>query len=137
MNKKCPWCGSEKAQIHLWLKDEFLTKEDFQIYECLQCGLLYTDPRPDQEKIGQYYKSEEYYSHQENTKGFIPKIYETVKSINLKKKYKIAANGRRFHPNDGEKRLELYWRGAIRTSKIHRVKKDKSQNDKPRTFGRT
>ncbi len=92
MNKKCPWCGSEKAQIYLWLKDEFLTKEDFQIYECLQCGLLYTEPRPDKEKIGQYYKSEEYYSHQENTKGFIPKIYETVKSINLKKKYKIAAN---------------------------------------------
>ena len=93
MNKKCPWCGSEKAQINLWLKDEFLTKEDFHICECLNCGLLYTMPRPDKEKIGAYYKSEAYYSHQENKKGFIPKVYERVKSINLKHKYRLATNG--------------------------------------------
>ena len=39
---KCPWCNSEKTQIHLWLKDEFLTNEEFEIYECHQCGLLFT-----------------------------------------------------------------------------------------------
>ena len=93
MNNKCPWCGSGKAQINLWLKDEFLTKEDFHICECLNCGLLYTMPRPDKEKIGAYYKSEAYYSHQENKKGFIPKVYERVKSINLKHKYRLATNG--------------------------------------------
>ena len=93
MNNQCPWCGSDKAQINLWLKDEFLTKEDFHICECLNCGLLYTMPRPDEEKIGNYYKSEEYYSHQENKKGFIPKIYEKVKKRNLKHKYKIATEG--------------------------------------------
>ena len=93
MNNKCPWCESEKAQINLWLKDEFLTKEDFHICECLNCGLLYTMPRPDKEKIGAYYKSEAYYSHQENKKGFIPKVYERVKSINLKNKYRLATSG--------------------------------------------
>lgn len=91
---KCPWCNSEKTQIHLWLKDEFLTNEEFEIYECHQCGLLFTEPRPSKEKIGEYYKSEEYYSHKENKKGFIPKIYEFVKSINLKHKYKLATNGK-------------------------------------------
>ncbi len=90
MNNKCPWCGSDKAQINFWLKDEFLTKEDFHICECLNCGLLYTMPRPTKEKIGAYYKSEEYYSHQENKKGFIPKLYERVKKINLKYKYHLA-----------------------------------------------
>ena len=93
MNNKCPWCGSEKAQINLWLKDEFLTKEDFHICECLNCGLLYTMPRPDKDKIGLYYKSEAYFSHQENKKGFIPKVYERVKSINLKHKYRLATSG--------------------------------------------
>ena len=93
MNNKCPWCGSDKAQINLWLKDEFLTKEDFHICECLSCGLLYTMPRPNKDKIGEYYKSEEYYSHQENKKGFIPKVYEAVKKVNLKHKYKLATNG--------------------------------------------
>ena len=93
MNNKCPWCGSDKAQINLWLRDEFLTKEDFHICECLNCGLLYTMPRPSKDQIGAYYKSEEYYSHQENTKGFIPKVYERVKKVNLKHKYKLATNG--------------------------------------------
>ena len=93
MNNKCPWCGSAKAQINLWLKDEFLTKEDFHICECLNCGLLYTMPRPSKEKIGEYYKSEEYYSHQENNKGFIPKLYEKVKKVNLKHKYELATKG--------------------------------------------
>lgn len=94
MNNKCPWCGSDKAQINLWLKDEFLSKEDFHICECLSCGLLYTMPRPPKEKLGEYYKSEEYYSHQENTKGFIPKVYEAVKKVNLKHKYQIATEGK-------------------------------------------
>lgn len=93
MNKKCPWCESEKTQFHLWLKDEFLTQEEFQIYECLKCGLLFTDPRPGKSAIGKYYKSNEYYSHQENKTGFIPKLYESVKSVNLKKKYKMATKG--------------------------------------------
>lgn len=93
MNNKCPWCDSEKAQINLWLKDEFLTKEDFHICECLNCGLLYTTPRPPKEKIGAYYKSDEYYSHQENKKGFIPKLYEAVKKTNLKHKYHLATEG--------------------------------------------
>ena len=93
MNNKCPWCGSDKAQINLWLKDEFLTKEDFHICECLNCGLLYTMPRPDKDRIGDYYQSEEYYSHQENKKGFIPRLYESVKKINLKHKYEIATKG--------------------------------------------
>ena len=93
MNNKCPWCGSDKAQINLWLKDEFLTKEDFHICECLSCGLLYTMPRPSKDKIGEYYKSEEYYSHQENKKGFIPKLYEKVKKVNLKHKYELATKG--------------------------------------------
>lgn len=79
--------------MHLWVKDLFLTQEPFQIHECLSCGLLFTEPRPDAEHIGKYYQSEEYYSHQENKKGFIPKVYEAVKKINLKHKYKLATKG--------------------------------------------
>ena len=50
-------------------------------------------PRPSKDKIGDYYKSEEYYSHQENKKGFIPKVYEKVKKKNLKHKYALATKG--------------------------------------------
>lgn len=94
MNDKCPWCGSENAQLHLELKDLFLTQEPFKILECKECGMLYTTPRPNKDEIGRYYKSEEYYSHQENKEGFIPKVYEKVKSVNLKNKYGIATEGK-------------------------------------------
>ena len=93
MKKNCPWCDSDKTQMHLWVKDLFLTGEAFEIQECLKCGLLFTEPRPDPNSIGKYYQSEEYYSHQENKNGFIPRIYETVKGFNQKKKYKLATKG--------------------------------------------
>ena len=94
MNEKCPWCGSENARLYIELKDLFLTQEPFKILECKECGLLYTTPRPNKDEIGRYYKSEEYYSHQENKEGFIPKVYEKVKSVNLKNKYGIATEGK-------------------------------------------
>ena len=94
MSDKCPWCQSEKAHKHLSLKDYFLTQEPFEILVCEDCGLLYTTPKPTDEKIGDYYKSEAYYSHQENKKGFIPRVYEAVKSVNLKHKIAIATQGK-------------------------------------------
>ena len=89
----CPWCGTPSDKLHLKLKDYFLSKEDFEIMECPQCGLLYTIPRPSPDEIGKYYKSDEYYSHQQNQKGFIPRIYEKVKTINLKHKVSLAIDG--------------------------------------------
>lgn len=94
MSNKCPWCQSEKAHTHLSLKDYFLTQEPFEILVCEDCGLLYTTPKPTDEKIGDYYKSEAYYSHHENKKGFIPRVYEAVKSVNLKHKIAIATQGK-------------------------------------------
>ena len=94
MSNKCPWCQSEKAHLYLSLKDYFLTQEPFEIMVCEECGLLYTTPKPSDEKLGDYYKSDDYYSHQENKKGFIPRVYETVKSVNLKHKIAIATQGK-------------------------------------------
>lgn len=90
MNTKCPWCESEKTQMHLWVKDLFLTQEAFEIHECLKCSLLFTEPRPNPQEIGKYYQSNEYYSHQENNGGFIPRVYEAVKKVNIRHKAKMA-----------------------------------------------
>ena len=93
MNKNCPWCDSDKTQMQLWVKDLFLTQEAFEIHECMKCGLLFTEPRPKPEEIGKYYQSDEYYSHKENKQGFIPRIYESVKKVNLKRKVNMATDG--------------------------------------------
>ena len=89
----CPWCKSEDTHPYLEVKDLFLSQETFAVLQCDHCGLLFTDPRPDAEHIGAYYESDEYLSHQENKKGFVPKIYERVKTINLKNKRKMALQG--------------------------------------------
>lgn len=74
------------------VKDYFLTQEEFELFQCDHCGLVFTVPRPAPEVIGNYYKSDEYYSHQQNSKGFIPKIYERVKSVNLRGKVAMATS---------------------------------------------
>ena len=105
MNTTCPWCGSEKSHLNLQLKDYFLTQEPFEIVECDDCHLLYTTPRPAADEIGKYYQSENYYSHQENKKGFIPRLYEAIKKVNIKHKFEVATNDLKLE--SGGKMLEI------------------------------
>lgn len=86
----CPWCNNTAVEPYLHVMDDFLTQEEFDIFECPHCHLLFTDPRPAPSKISAYYESKEYYSHQENKSGFIPKIYEAVKKVNLQHKVSLA-----------------------------------------------
>ena len=86
----CPWCGKPSENRFLRLKDYFLSQEEFDIFECPNCGLLFTEPRPEPSEIGKYYLSDEYYSHQQNKSGFIPRLYEWVKTFNLRNKVKMA-----------------------------------------------
>ena len=44
--------------------------------------------------IGKYYKSEDYLSHNEHKKGLVPWIYNRVKKINIRNKYKLAIGNR-------------------------------------------
>ena len=99
MSKKCPWCNSENNHQFLKLKDYFLTQEDFEILECNECKLLFTSPCPEPDKIGNYYKSEDYLSHNEEKKGLFAKIYNKVKKINIKNKFNITVNGQQSTVN--------------------------------------
>ncbi len=99
MNPRCPYCQSDSSDLHLKLKDYFLTQEDFEIYRCPHCGLLFTWPRPNDSELGRYYKSDDYLSHNESKKGIIPFIYNRVKRVNIKNKFNIAttaAKGKRM-----------------------------------------
>ncbi len=93
MSVKCPFCKSENTMSYLELKDYFLSQEDFEIVKCNNCKLLFTSPRPDKSVIGNYYKSEDYLSHNEHKKGVVACIYNQVKKINVKTKFKIATQG--------------------------------------------
>lgn len=90
MIHNCPFCKSENTRQYIKLKDYFLTKEDFEIFECDDCKLLFTTPRPSSSEIVRYYKSDEYLSHNENQKGLMPCLYNWVKKRNIKNKFKVA-----------------------------------------------
>ncbi|WP_186279884.1 class I SAM-dependent methyltransferase [Fluviicola chungangensis] len=68
------------------MKDHFLSKEEFKLELCDSCSLLFTNPRPSLDRIGDYYKSEAYVSHSSTKKGFVNKVYGWVRTYTLKKK---------------------------------------------------
>ncbi|MCZ2278353.1 MAG: class I SAM-dependent methyltransferase [Bacteroidia bacterium] len=82
----CPVCKSLSAAF-LKVKDFTVSHETFSIAACMGCGLKFTNPRPDLDSIGSYYKSEEYISHSGSGKGLIPRIYRLVQGYNLNLKY--------------------------------------------------
>ncbi len=90
---KCPWCDSPDIRQGSKIHDYFLTREEFSLFSCNSCGLVFTNPRPKLENLGLYYQSDKYYSHTSSQGGIIPFIYRKVKEINLKTKFKQVTTG--------------------------------------------
>jgi len=88
MQKSCPICLSDTLIPALHIQDYFLTQEEFDILQCTNCEVLITKPFPSADKMGGYYDSGEYFSHGGNEKGLIPKVYNSIKEVNIKNKYK-------------------------------------------------
>ena len=87
----CPLCKSELKTIFT-TKDYLVSGEKFDIEECSNCRLRMTNPFPDKEKIGNYYESDAYISHAEESKGIFDSIYNMVRSYMLGRKRKIVEN---------------------------------------------
>lgn len=52
----CILCGSNGSRILFKKKDKFgITDDEFCVVECLECGLLFVNPRPSEEEIGKFY----------------------------------------------------------------------------------
>lgn len=97
--KKCVVCRGDDFSLHVQLKDHMITQEEFSIVTCNNCGFHFTNPIPEQDKIGAYYKSEEYVSHSSSNKGLINFLYNKVRNKTLQDKVrwvKNAVNGNRL-----------------------------------------
>jgi SAM-dependent methyltransferase len=86
----CPVCGHTHFTPFLTAKDHTVSKEQFQILECKECGFVFTNPRPLQENLGKYYKSTAYVSHSDTSDGIINKLYKQVRKITLNQKYNLV-----------------------------------------------
>jgi 2-polyprenyl-3-methyl-5-hydroxy-6-metoxy-1,4-benzoquinol methylase len=86
----CPICGSVERGAFLTCTDFTVSKETFAIVSCKGCGFKYTNPRPDDSALGEYYKSENYISHSNTSKGIINYLYQHVREITLKRKLRLV-----------------------------------------------
>lgn len=87
--KNCLVCGSEQQSIYLKCIDYLVSKNEFSLVQCDKCGFVYTNPRPAIEEIGSYYKSEKYYSHSDDNKSIVSRVYNTIRKINIKRKLSL------------------------------------------------
>lgn len=87
----CPSCGGTHLDVHSTVVDHFLTKELFVLKRCNTCSFLFTTPRPSLDKIGEYYKSEDYVSHSSTKKGLVNTVYGWVRNYTLKQKTKLIS----------------------------------------------
>lgn len=90
--EECVVCSSKEQKVFLKVKDHMITKEVFNIVECQNCGFHFTSPIPDKDRIGSYYKSEEYISHSSSKKGLINSLYNRVRKKTLKDKVRWVRN---------------------------------------------
>ncbi len=85
----CPICNSSQTKAFLECKDNTVSRETFKIVECVSCGFKFTNPRPEENKLGDYYKSDDYVSHSNTNKGFINSAYQMVRKYTLLKKLQL------------------------------------------------
>jgi len=86
----CPICNSTKSELHKTVKDCTVSQEDFDIVKCTSCEFLFTNPRPNPESLGDYYKSEDYISHTNKSNSPINLIYKLARTQTLKWKFSLV-----------------------------------------------
>lgn len=88
--KECPVCKSESLAPFKVCKDYTVSHETFHVLQCAVCKLGITSPRPENDKLGKYYQSDEYISHSGKSSGGIGFIYKTARTFSLRWKSKIV-----------------------------------------------
>jgi len=85
----CPVCGSSEIKNVLSSKDYTVSGETFVIAECNSCSLRFTQDAPGAGSISSYYKSEDYISHTNTSKGFINRLYKSIRKRTMTGKRKL------------------------------------------------
>lgn len=86
----CPICDSVSIKNCLSSKDNTVSKQIFEIWQCDNCTLRFTQSIPTANEIGAYYQSANYVSHSDTNEGFINRLYHLVRNVTLKTKLKLV-----------------------------------------------
>ena len=86
----CPVCGSAGISEVFKVKDNTVSQEYFEIDHCRNCQVRFTQNPPSEATIASYYKSEDYISHTDTSKGLINRLYRFVRNFSLNQKKKLV-----------------------------------------------
>lgn len=86
----CPLCSSDEPSRYLTCTDYLVSREDFDLYKCSQCGFVFTNNPPREEETGRYYDSDDYVSHDDKAKGFMNRVYLQARNIMLDRKRRMV-----------------------------------------------
>ena len=79
----CPICSDTNLLKKLDCIDHSTSKEQFTIVSCETCDFTFTNPRPKDNSLSDYYKSDMYISHTNNTKGLFNWMYHAVRKYTI------------------------------------------------------
>jgi 2-polyprenyl-3-methyl-5-hydroxy-6-metoxy-1,4-benzoquinol methylase len=82
--KNCPLCHSSEISKYLSVIDHSVSKEQFRLEKCSQCGLIFTNPRPEANQIDRYYESPDYISHTDSNTGLLNNLYKIARGFSLR-----------------------------------------------------
>ena len=95
--QQCPSCQHKIWQPALTARDYLVTGEKFTIVKCENCGLLFTNPRPEDDDLPGYYESEEYISHSNQAQSLTDRLYKVARYFTLRQKCRIIEKHHHHH----------------------------------------
>jgi SAM-dependent methyltransferase len=69
--------------------DHSVSGESFALVKCSNCSLVITSPRPKNQYLSNYYKSDQYISHTDKANSLINIVYKIVRNYTLSQKVKL------------------------------------------------
>ena len=85
----CPICDSTEFDHIITSNDYTVSQNPFNIVGCMQCSFRFTNPRPTNDNLPEFYKSINYISHSNTKKGFVSQVYHLVRKYTLNQKLKL------------------------------------------------
>lgn len=90
---RCPLCGAERAELYAEAPDRFLPKsgELYSLRRCVQCNMVYLNPRPREADSGRFYEHAEYLPFASLTpnRSVPARLYDLLRRANLSWKRRV------------------------------------------------
>lgn len=90
----CPICGGANKAVVFGVRDGLVSGQTFDLQDCTGCGFRFTDPRPAQDDIDLYYRSDQYSSHAGQGRSVWDHAYRNVRRLAMHMKRRTIS---RFH----------------------------------------